>query len=81
MEHPSIKEVAVIGIPDEISGQLPKAFIVLNKQSKLITKKEIQIFLKGKLADYKQLSGGIKFLDKLPRNPLGKINKKSLLDL
>ena len=43
--HPSIKEVAVVGKPDEISGQLPTAFVVLKDKHRDIDCHEILEFV------------------------------------
>lgn len=75
-QHPSILEAAVIGYPDEVRGEVVKAFIVL-KNGEAMNKKDIMDFLKPKLAAYK-LPRIIEFLPELPKNATGKINKKEL---
>jgi len=75
-QHPAVLEAAVIGIPDEKRGEIPKAFIVL-KEGETITAKEILSFLKTKLASYK-LPRSIEFLSEMPKNGMGKIMKKNL---
>jgi 4-coumarate--CoA ligase len=69
--------VAVVGIVDEISGEVPRAFVVLKPQSKL-TEDDIMDYVKSKVANYKQLRGGVKFIKTIPRNPSGKILRKDL---
>lgn len=75
-QHPAILEAAVIGYPDETRGEIVKAFIVL-KDGENLTSKEIQSFLKTKLASYK-LPRIYEFLPELPKNGTGKISKKDL---
>lgn len=45
--HPKVKDVGVIGIDDEIAGQLPRAYIV--KKDPTLTKEEIMNYTSGKL--------------------------------
>lgn len=54
--HPDIQEAGVIGIPDERSGEVPKAFVVA-KSGKNPTESDIKNFLKGKVTSYKELQG------------------------
>jgi acyl-CoA synthetase (AMP-forming)/AMP-acid ligase II len=73
-EHPSVKEVAVIGVPDERWGEAVKAFIV--SESPLETK-QLLSFLRGKIADFK-FPRSIELVDSLPRTPSGKLKKHEL---
>ncbi|MGI6554828.1 MAG: AMP-binding protein [Bacillota bacterium] len=74
--HPQIEEAAVIGVPDETRGEVPKVFIV-PKEGEEIDKKEVLAFLKPKLAQYK-LPREIEIRESLPKNAAGKILKKFL---
>lgn len=58
--HPDVQEAAVIGIPHERYGEVPKAFIVASKNKKL-TEGEIKNFVKGKVSEYKELEGITRF--------------------
>lgn len=73
----AIKEVAVIGVPDEKWGEVGKAYIVL-KNSGELREEDIIESCKGNLAKYK-IPKHIEFLDELPKTDAGKINKKELL--
>ncbi|XP_046468713.1 uncharacterized protein [Neodiprion pinetum] len=75
--HPDIEEAAVIGIPDERSGELPRAFVLL-KKDKTLKEKDVQDFVKGKVSEYKELKGGVIFVDTIPKNPSGKILRRVL---
>lgn len=58
--HPDVKEAAVIGIPHKKYGEVPKAFVVADKDTKL-TEDDIKNFVKGKVSDYKELEGITRF--------------------
>jgi acyl-CoA synthetase (AMP-forming)/AMP-acid ligase II len=85
LTHPDIADAAVLGIPaggpgasaGEQGSELPRAYIVLKKGSKL-TARDIHGFMGQRLAKYKQLEGGVKFLDSIPKNASGKILKKDM---
>ena len=75
--HPSVQDCAVIGVPNEEAGELPRAYIV-TRPEQVTTEGEINSYLADKVAAYKQLKGGIQFVDAIPRNPSGKILRKDL---
>lgn len=147
-EHPIVKEVAVVGIPDDLHGQVPKGFVVLNfvpaslssgtdtqtmmanetsgtekngkeirgeeednimkpdddgcdgsclKETELCSfstekeklsyfsslsldklEKELIVFVSNQVAPFKQIRGGIEFLESFPRTIIGKIDRKVL---
>ncbi|HDZ23882.1 MAG TPA: long-chain-fatty-acid--CoA ligase [Desulfobacteraceae bacterium] len=74
--HPSVKDVAVIGIPDEALGEKVKAFITPS-ESGALTEQAVKDYLKDKLAKYK-IPEHVEFVEDLPRNPTGKVLKKEL---
>lgn len=74
--HPSVAMAAVIGIPDEVKGELAKAYIVLKKGA-TATEQEIVDYVRGKMAKYKAPKM-VEFVDSLPQGPTGKILKKEL---
>lgn len=75
-EIPEILEAAVIGIPHEVYGEVPKAYIVL-KKGHSFTEEDVISYCKQKLAKYK-LPVEIDFLESLPRNASGKVLKQTL---
>ena len=81
MEHPSVLEVAVTGVPDELRGFLVKATIVLQKgyqpSDELI--KELQTYVKVNTAPYKY-PRVIEFVDSLPKTFSGKIQRNVIRD-
>jgi acetyl-CoA synthetase len=76
MEHPSVLECAVTGIPDELRGQLVKATIVLTKgyEASEDLKKDIQNYVKNLTAPYKY-PRAIEFVSELPKTISGKIKR------
>jgi long-chain acyl-CoA synthetase len=74
--HPKVEEVAVIGVPDELRGEVPKAFIVA-KKDQTITPEEIRSFCREYLAHFK-LPHTIEIRETLPKNRVGKIDKELL---
>ena len=76
LNHSSIQQVAIIGVADERMGEVPKAFIVKNKNDD-ITAEEIILWAKNNMANYK-VPREVVFLDELPTNASGKIMKYKL---
>jgi long-chain acyl-CoA synthetase len=76
LSHPAVGEAAVVGVPDEVYGEEIKAFVVL-RQGASVSGPEIMEYAKGFLAAYKR-PRSVEFLDRLPRNVLGKVLKKDL---
>ena len=78
--HADVKDVAVIGIQDEIKGEVPLAFIVTTKESvnKTIIKDRVHKFVNEHVAEYKQLAGGIRIVESIPKSASGKILRKDL---
>jgi long-chain acyl-CoA synthetase len=74
-QNPKVKEVAVIGVPSEKTGEAIKAFVVRADQS--LTAEELLVYCRSELTAYK-LPHEIKFLNYLPKSTLGKILKKNL---
>jgi long-chain acyl-CoA synthetase len=75
-EHPKVREVAAVGIPDGLYGEEVKAFVVL-KQGEEATTEQILSFCRERLADYK-CPKSVEFLEELPKGPTGKILKRQL---
>ena len=75
-QHPKISECAVIGVPDESKGEIPKAFIVV-KEGETMTEREVRDYCKEHLAAYK-LPKFYEFRPSLPKNATQKIMKRDL---
>jgi len=74
--HPAVYEAAVIGVPDEVKGEVPKAYIVL-RPGQTATEKEIVEFCKQNLAPYK-VPRQVEILSELPKSSTGKILHREL---
>jgi long-chain acyl-CoA synthetase len=72
---PGVKECAVVGVPDECSGEAVKAFIVRNDPS--LDAETVRAFCKTQLAAYKAPKFVV-FRDDLPKSHVGKILRKDL---
>ena len=75
-DYLKVLEVAVVGVPDPVTGEVVKACIAL-KPGENATGEEIQDFCRERLADYK-VPKFVEFMESLPRNPAGKVNKVAL---
>jgi malonyl-CoA/methylmalonyl-CoA synthetase len=76
LDHPSVRECAVIGVPDEDLGERIVAFVVAY-QGKAVSGQELADHVARELAPHKR-PRTVKLLDALPRNAMGKILKKQL---
>lgn len=77
-EHPDILEAAVIGIPHEEEGEIVKAYVVAKKGRK-INLEELKEYCRTKLTRYKVPKAFV-VCDALPRNTVGKLLKRLLVD-
>lgn len=75
VQHPDIKAVAVIGIPDEKWGEVGKAFIVSSHRFSI---EEISDFCLKSLAKYK-VPKEVEMIEVLPLNEAGKLDRKRLI--
>lgn len=77
--HPQIREAAVVGVPapDDPTTDLPRAYVVPVDRGK-VSEDEIKEFVKARVAPYKQLRGGVAFIDEIPKNAIGKFLRREL---
>lgn len=82
--HSSIADVAVVGVPDDEAGEVPKAFVTLKDNAKNMssaalaqTESDIKAFVSKNLATYKAIRY-IEWIDAIPKAPSGKILRREL---
>ena len=75
-KHPEVAEVAVVGVPDKLRGEVPKAYVVLKQDSK-IGEEDLRFFSRQHLAHFK-IPHSFEIKDALPKNRAGKVDKESL---
>ena len=79
--HPAIVDTAVIGLrgPPNSDSELPRAYIV-RREGTSISEAEVHDLVGQRLASYKKLTGGVQFVDEIPKSASGKILKRVLRD-
>lgn len=83
LEHSMVADCAVIGVPDEAAGEIPKAFVVKSPSAHAddsVTIAAIKKHVEEHKARHKWLKGGVQFLDAIPKSPSGKILRRLLRD-
>lgn len=76
-EHPDVLEAVVIGIKHPKCGEVPKAFVVRRSDSKT-TEEDIQQFVAKQVIKYKHLTGGVQFVEQIPKTATGKILRREV---
>lgn len=74
--HPGVMDVAVVGVPDERSGELPRAYVV--RKNRNVSEQSIIDYVAERAASHKKLGAGVMFVESLPKNQTGKILRREL---
>ena len=80
--HPKVEDCAVVGIKDDYSGEVPRAFVVLKNggQATEEVRRELMGYVKERKERNKWMTGGIDFVDEIPKSASGKILRRMLRD-
>ena len=78
-------DCAVIPVPNDAAGEVPKAFIVKSSSVGLedndrMVQRDIMKYVEEHKARHKWLKGGVEFIDVIPKSPSGKILRRLLRD-
>ncbi|XP_048483308.1 4-coumarate--CoA ligase 1 [Plutella xylostella] len=74
--HPKVMDCAVVGTKDPITGEAPKAFLVV-KPNQTVSEEEIKEYVNSKVIDFKKVKE-VQFVDAIPKSAAGKILRKDL---
>ena len=77
-EHPAIHQAVVVGMPHDVNGQIPKAYVILEEGAK-VGSRDIIRFAKEKLAHFK-VPRSVEFVTEFPLSGTGKILRRVLRD-
>ncbi|KAH7913981.1 hypothetical protein BJ138DRAFT_1144920 [Hygrophoropsis aurantiaca] len=90
LDHPDVADTCVVPIPDDYSGEVPLAFVVLHSSTAQRVANDpaeaarVKASIMKHVADnkvaYKKLAGGVEFTDIIPKNPSGKLLRRILRD-
>lgn len=74
--HPAVRDAAVIGAPDRVNGEIPKAFVVTQGD---VTAEELMAFVAAEVAPFKKVRQ-VEFVQEIPKSISGKILRRLLKD-
>jgi acyl-CoA synthetase (AMP-forming)/AMP-acid ligase II len=77
LKHEGVADCAVIGVPDESAGELPKAFVVKKQGHENITEKELIEYVENHVSPQKRIRM-VEFIDAIPKSATGKILRRML---
>jgi long-chain acyl-CoA synthetase len=77
LQHPAVKEVLVIGVPDAYRGEMPRAYITLNPEAEAVTGDELRDWLNPRIGKHERVDSVV-IRDSLPKTMIGKLDRKAL---
>ncbi len=77
VRHDAVREVLVIGVPDDYLGETPRAFITLNDDAGDTSGDDLRKWLNGRIGKHERVSGVV-IRDELPKTMIGKLDRKAL---
>lgn len=84
LAHPLVADCAVIPVPDDRAGEVPKAFVAKARDAQARPDADVAAAIRKHveehMARYKWLKGGVEFIDTVPKSPTGKILRRVLKD-
>lgn len=79
IEYPGVIDCAVVGVySKEKATEVPRAYVVAEPGAEIPKIQELQEWFNNRVANYKRLRGGIRFVKAIPKNASGKILRKEL---
>jgi len=78
LEHPAVGDCAVVGKPDPMAGEIPKAYILLRGGAKATTEELIK-FVEKRVAGYKKIRE-VEFVNMIPRSLAGKVLRREFIE-
>ncbi len=76
VSHPAIADAAVVRLPDEQAGEVPKAFVVADAE---LSAQQVIDYVAGRVAPHKKVRA-VEFVDEIPRSLSGKILRRVLME-
>ncbi|XP_043201768.1 4-coumarate--CoA ligase 1-like [Amphibalanus amphitrite] len=75
-KHAGVADAAVIGVPDEEAGELPRAYVVTSDPA--ITEQQLADFVNRRVNPFSRLRGGVRIVDAIPKSATGKTLRRQL---